>query len=150
MTVKQDKLMDPNNKPRWGFGMVDGEVRIGVQTVGETGGVETLRHDRSHEDDAARKNGAGVDSSIEALQSELRSADSTNSQLSAENAELKAKLQLLEEQRIASLATFTAAELEAKTVAELKELLDERSIQYASSDNKSQLIALLKPVEAGE
>lgn len=150
MAVKNangDNQVDPNSKPRWGFGVVDGQVRVGVKTVGETGGVETLLHDREGEDDAARMNGGGVDGQVANLEGQLRTMDGENRALSNENLELKAKLQQLEEQRLAGLPTFTAAELEDKTVAQLKELLDERSIQYASSDNKPQLIALLKPTE---
>ena len=37
-----DNYLDPNEKARWGFAMEGGQIRIGTETVGETGGVDTI------------------------------------------------------------------------------------------------------------
>jgi hypothetical protein len=58
MAVEQDKHIDPNVKSRWGFGGSEGNITVGPQTVGETGGVDTVRTDA--DEPAARNNGAGT------------------------------------------------------------------------------------------
>lgn len=58
---KQDKVLDPNQKSRFSFTMKNGQVVIGEQTVGETGGVETVRSEP--EEKEARKNGGGTSKS---------------------------------------------------------------------------------------
>jgi hypothetical protein len=57
MAVAQDKHIDPNNKARWGFGGDTGNIKVGPQTVGETGGVDTARTES--DETAARNNGGG-------------------------------------------------------------------------------------------
>ena len=58
--MKNDKYMNPNDKARWGYSGKKDDIKIGEQTVGETGGVE---HGRSEpEDEGARNNGGGADS----------------------------------------------------------------------------------------
>lgn len=57
MTVEKDKYIDPNVKSRWGFGGEEGNITVGPQTVGETGGVDTARTEST--ETAARNNGGG-------------------------------------------------------------------------------------------
>jgi len=56
--MQADKHIDPNAKARWGFGVTEGAVTVGPETVGETGGVESVRTEPDAK--AARKNGGGV------------------------------------------------------------------------------------------
>jgi len=66
MTVKKDNHIDPNIKARWGFSGDEGEITVGPQTVGETGGVD---HARSRiEEGGGRNSGGGAEPSREALQ----------------------------------------------------------------------------------
>ncbi|WP_434681355.1 hypothetical protein J3P77_09630 [Pseudomonas sp. R1-18] len=58
MAVEPDKHIDPNNKARWGFGGTAGNITVGPQTVGETGGVDTARTES--DETAARNNGGGA------------------------------------------------------------------------------------------
>lgn len=57
MAVAQDKHIDPNVKARWGFGGAEGSITVGPETVGETGGVESVRTEA--DESAARNNGGG-------------------------------------------------------------------------------------------
>lgn len=55
---KEDNVLDPNDKARWGFSAgADGQIVVGSETVGETGGVETIRSEPKEEE--AQKNGGG-------------------------------------------------------------------------------------------
>lgn len=66
MTVKKDNHIDPNIKARWGFSGDEGEITVGPQTVGETGGVD---HARSRiEEGGGRNSGGGAEPSRDALQ----------------------------------------------------------------------------------
>tara|TARA_R110000851_G_scaffold33896_4_gene90404 strand:+ start:9778 stop:9963 length:186 start_codon:yes stop_codon:yes gene_type:complete len=60
MAVEKDNHIDPNLKARWGFGGTAKEIKVGVETAGETGGVETAR--TKPEEKAARKTGGGAKS----------------------------------------------------------------------------------------
>ena len=56
---KEDNVLDPNQKARWGFSAgSDGQIAVGPQTVEETGGVNTIRQDA--DDTEARKSGGGT------------------------------------------------------------------------------------------
>lgn len=52
-----NKYLDPNEKARWGFAMEGGQIRIGTETVGETGGVASVRSEPGN--GAAEGNGGG-------------------------------------------------------------------------------------------
>ena len=66
MTVKKDNHIDPNIKARWGFSGDEGEITVGPQTVGETGGVD---HARSRiAEGGGRNSGGGAEPSREALE----------------------------------------------------------------------------------
>lgn len=57
--MKDDKYMNPNDKARWGYSGTLNNIKVGEQTVGDTGGVEHVRSEP--ENDAARNNGGGAD-----------------------------------------------------------------------------------------
>lgn len=57
MAVAKDKHIDPNVKARWGFGGTEGNITVGPETVGETGGVDSARTEPDEK--AARNNGGG-------------------------------------------------------------------------------------------
>lgn len=59
MALAQDNHIDPNNKARWGFGGTAGNITVGPKTVGETGGVESVRTEQDNE--GAHGNGAGTE-----------------------------------------------------------------------------------------
>jgi len=59
MALAEDKHIDPNNKARWGFGGTAGKITVGPQTVGETGGVDSVRTEQDNE--GAHGNGAGTE-----------------------------------------------------------------------------------------
>ncbi|TCT87604.1 hypothetical protein [Pseudomonas sp. LP_4_YM] len=59
MALAEDKHIDPNNKARWGFGGTAGKITVGPKTVGETGGVDSVRTVQDNE--GAHGNGAGTD-----------------------------------------------------------------------------------------
>lgn len=59
MALAKDNYIDPDTKARWGFGGSEGNITVGPQTVGETGGVD---HARTIPDDSgAHNNGGGSD-----------------------------------------------------------------------------------------
>ncbi len=66
MTVKKDNHIDPNIKARWGFSGDEGEITVGPQTVGETGGVDHARSRTA--EGGGRNSGGGAEPSREALQ----------------------------------------------------------------------------------
>lgn len=57
MTVQKDKHIDPNDRARWGFAGTPGNITVGPKTVGETGGVDSVRTES--DETAARNNGGG-------------------------------------------------------------------------------------------
>lgn len=59
MSVQKDNHIDPNLKARWGFGGTADNITVGPETVGETGGVDSVRTES--DEPAARKNGGGAD-----------------------------------------------------------------------------------------
>lgn len=83
MALAEDNHIDPNNKARWGFGGSAGKITVGPQTVGETGGVESIRT----EPDNSGAHNTGGGEQVQQLQQ-------ANAQLAAEKEveELKAKL----------------------------------------------------------
>lgn len=48
--MQNKRYLDPNKKARWGFGTSeDGQITVGAQSVGDTGGV---KHARSEPEDS--------------------------------------------------------------------------------------------------
>ena len=109
MALAKDNYIDPDDKARWGFGMKDGEVTVGPQTVGETGGVD---HARVIPDDSGAHNNGGGDSLVSGQAGAVESTD-----------------------------------VDSLTVAQLKEQLDAKGIEYASSASKADLVASLKAAQ---
>lgn len=60
MAVAKDNYIDPNQKARWGFGGSDGNITVGPETVGETGGVDHVRSEPK--DEGAVNTGGGENS----------------------------------------------------------------------------------------
>lgn len=60
MAVAKDNYIDPNQKARWGFGDSDGNITVGPETVGETGGVDHVRNEPK--DEGAVNTGGGENS----------------------------------------------------------------------------------------
>lgn len=118
--VKEDNVLDPNQKARWGFSAgADGQIVVGPQTVEETGGVETIR--TPADDKGAHNNGGGAD---EAETAALRSRIS----------ELEAQLQQ---------AQKPSEPTDPRTKDQLKAELDEKGVTYPSNASKADLLALL-------
>lgn len=66
MSVQKDNHIDPELKARWGFGGTEGNITVGPETVGETGGVD---HARTRiEENVGRNSGGGAAPSLETLQ----------------------------------------------------------------------------------
>ncbi|ASN68632.1 hypothetical protein 3S11_11 [uncultured Caudovirales phage] len=88
---KTDNVVDPNEKARWGFSAgADGQIQVGPETVGETGGVETIRSDV--DDAEARNNGGGADEATgtAAASSDSLTKDQIKAQLDAKGIEYSA------------------------------------------------------------
>jgi hypothetical protein len=135
MAIEKDKLLDPNNKARWGFAGEAGKITVGPQTVGETGGVDTARTPSSEE--AARGNGGGAEAdALRAQVADLRAQlEQANTTLAAANATTTAT---------STASAGSAESLDELTVVQLKEQLDAKGITYKSTDAKADLVAALK------
>ena len=70
--MRDDNYMNPNDKARWGFSGTAKDVKVGTETVGETGGVDHVRVEP--EDEGARGNGAGETRESVAKKSAKKSA----------------------------------------------------------------------------
>jgi hypothetical protein len=126
MSIQKDNHIDPELKARWGFGGTEGNITVGPETVGETGGVD---HARTRiEETGGRNSGGGVDDS-EALRTQV----------------LDLQGQLTQAQ--ADLAAARATNVDPRddlTIVQLKEQLDAKSVVYKANDSKAELLALLK------
>ncbi|MHC8408297.1 hypothetical protein [Pseudomonas sp. TMB3-21] len=169
MPVQKDNHIDPNLKARWGFAGEEGDITVGPQTVGETGGVDTTRT-RSDES-AARNNGGGAEPSSEALQlaavNELAAGLETgvlnpvegdgpalriHQALSGIQASMTTlaesrdsaleKAELLQKQvddLLAQAEKDRHEDAEAKEIAELKAKLDAAKVTYRANASKESL-----------
>lgn len=126
MTVQKDNHIDPNTKARWGFAGGEGEVTVGPQTVGETGGVDHAR--TRTEGGAARNSGGGADET-QAIRLELGDTKDQLTQALADLAAERAK---------------NADPRDSLTIPEIKEQLDAKEVKYSSTANKAELLELLK------
>lgn len=169
MTVQKDNHIDPNTKARWGFAGAEGEVTVGPQTVGETGGVD---HARSRiELGGSRNNGGGAEATRQALEldavnllaaglesgvlnpvegegaaARLHAALSGIQESMATLAESRdsavEKSELLQKQvdeRLAQAEQSRLADAEANEVAELKAKLDAAKVTYRANASKESL-----------
>ena len=169
MTVQKDNHIDPNTKARWGFAGGEGEVTVGPQTVGETGGVD---HARTRiEPGGAHNNGGGAESTRQALEldavnllaaglesgvlnpvegegaaARLHAALSGIQESMATLAESRdsavEKSELLQKQvddLLAQAEQARLADAEANEVAELKAKLDAAKVTYRANASKESL-----------
>lgn len=169
MTVQKDNHIDPNTKARWGFAGSEGEVTVGPQTVGETGGVD---HARTRiEPGGAHNNGGGAETTRQALELDavnllaagLESGvlnpvegDGTAARLHAalsgiqestqrlaqsrdEAVDKAAQLQKQLDELLAQADKAGQADAEAKEVAELKAKLDAAKVTYRANASKESL-----------
>lgn len=169
MTVQKDNHIDPNTKARWGFSGGEGEVTVGPQTVGETGGVD---HARSRiEPGGAHNNGGGAEAARQALEMDavnllaagLESGvlnpvegDGPAARLHAALAGIQESTQRLAQSRdeavdkvsqlqkqvdelLAQAEKTAQADAEAKEVADLKAKLDAANVTYRANASKESL-----------
>jgi hypothetical protein len=169
MTVQKDNHIDPNTKARWGFAGGEGEVTVGAQTVGETGGVD---HARSRiEPGGAHNNGGGAEATRQALEldavnllaaglesgvlnpvegdgaaARLHAAltgiqESTQrlAQSRDEAVDKAAQLQKQVDELLAQANKSGQADAEAKEIAELKAKLDAANVTYRANASKESL-----------
>lgn len=167
MTAQKDNHIDPNTKARWGFAGGEGEVTVGPQTVGETGGVD---HARTRiEPGGAHNTGGGAEATRQALDLEavnllaagleagvLNPVDGDGPALRIHQAltGLQESMQRLAQERdeardeLVELKKVQATDpLAELTAAQLKEQLDAKGIAYKSGDLKPELLALLKAAQ---
>lgn len=169
MTVQKDNHIDPNTKARWGFAGGEGEVTVGPQTVGETGGVD---HARTRiEPGGAHNNGGGAESTRQELELDavnllaagLESGvlnpvegDGAAARLHAALSGIQESMAILAESRdsaveksellqkqvddlLAQAEQARLADAEANEVAELKAKLDAAKVTYRSNASKESL-----------
>lgn len=169
MTVQKDNHIDPNLKARWGFAGGEGEVTVGPQTVGETGGVDHAR--TRTEPGGAHNNGGGAEATRQALEldavnllaaglesgvlnpvegdgaaARLHAAltgiqESTQrlAQSRDEAVDKAAQLQKQVDELLAQAEKTAQVDTEAKEVADLKAKLDAASVTYRANASKESL-----------
>lgn len=126
MAIQKDNHIDPELKARWGFGGTEGNITVGPETVGETGGVD---HARTRiEESGGRNSGGGVDDS-EALRTQVLDLQGQLTQAQSD---------------LAAARAMSADPLDDLTIVQLKEQLDAKSVAYKANDSKAELLALLK------
>lgn len=130
MAIEKDKYIDPNDRARWGFGGSEGNITVGPQTVGETGGVETAR--TPVDETEARGNGGGVDSAQVAT---------------AAQAQVEPVAEQQHETNTPASDTTAADQRDDLTKDEIKAELDAKGISYASTANKAELLEQLKAAQ---
>ncbi|WP_054898927.1 hypothetical protein [Pseudomonas sp. NBRC 111137] len=126
MTVQKDNHIDPNTKARWGFAGGEGEVTVGPQTVGETGGVN---HARTRLEDGGGRNSGGGVGDAEVLRTQVLDLQGQLAQAQSDLAAERAK---------------NADPRDSLTIPEIKEQLDAMEVKYSSTANKAELLDLLK------
>lgn len=131
MAVEKDNHIDPELKARWGFAGTEGNITVGPQTVGETGGVD---HARTRPDETGGRNSGGGADDSEGLRTQVLQL---KEQLSQAQADLAA----------ARSTDSTEDPRDSLTIPQIKEQLDAKSIQYKTSDSKPELLALLKAAQ---
>lgn len=131
MSIQKDNHIDPELKARWGFGGTEGNITVGPETVGETGGVD---HARTRIDESGGRNsGGGVDDS-EALRTQVLDLQGQLTQVQSD----------LAAERTKNAGGGTTDDRDSLTIPEIKEQLDAKGVKYASTLNKAELLDLLK------
>lgn len=135
MSVEKDNHIDPDTKARWGFGGTAGNITVGPETVGETGGVD---HARTRNENTGGNNaGGGAGGAVEVQQLQL-----ANSQLAAEKADLQsqlAALQQADQDRLAREKEEQDRLAAEKEIEGLKAKLDAAGVTYRANASKESL-----------
>lgn len=169
MPVVKDHHIDPELKARWGFGGTEGNITVGPETVGETGGVEHAR--TRNESGAGRNAGSGSQATQEAIQLDavnalaagleagvlnpvegegpamrlyqaLTGIQSGMQRLASDRDAAVSKSEELQKQVDELLAQAEQARLadaEAKEIADLKAKLDAAKVTYRANASKESL-----------
>ena len=173
MSIQKDNHIDPELKARWGFGGTEGNITVGPETVGETGGVD---HARSRiEPGGGRNSGGGGEPSVEAIQLEAVNALAAGLEQGVlnpvegdgpalrvhqallglqENLESLAQsrddaldkadsLQKQVDDLLQQAQNANEEDVEVKQVAELKSKLDAAGVSYRANASKESLQKLL-------
>lgn len=139
MSLAEDNHIDPESKARWGFGGSVGKITVGPQTVGETGGVESVRTDPDNS--GAHNNGGGTGDG-----EQVQQLQQANAQLAAEKEDLQKQLQALqqaEQERLAAEKEEQDRLAAEKEVEELKAKLDAANVTYRANASKESLQKLV-------
>ncbi|MBS3184541.1 hypothetical protein JIQ88_05615 [Pseudomonas sp. PCH44] len=140
MALAEDNHIDPNNKARWGFGGNAGKITVGPQTVGETGGVESILTEPDNS--GAHNNGGGTGDG-----EQVKQLQQANAQLAAEKEDLQKQLQALqkaEQDRLAAEKEEQDRLAAEKEVEELKAKLDAAGVTYRANASKESLQKLVE------
>lgn len=163
MPVEKDHHIDPELKARWGFGGTEGNITVGPETVGETGGVD---HARTRiEGGAARNSGGGAEASVQAIQLDAVNqlaqgleegrliepeGDGPAMRIHQALVSYHDGVQKLSEELdqvkldLAAAQAANADPRDSLTIPEIKEQLDAKEVKYSSTANKAELLELLK------
>jgi len=139
MALAQDNHIDPEGKARWGFGGSVGNITVGPQTVGETGGVESVLTEPDNS--GAHNNGGGTGDG-----EQVQQLQQANAQLAAEKEDLQKQLQVLqqaEQDRLAAEKEEQDRLAAEKHVDELKAKLDAAGVTYRANASTESLQKLV-------
>lgn len=134
MTVEKDNYVDPEKKARWGFAEKNGEIVVGPQTVGETGGVDHARV--TPKDDGTHGNGSGV-----------QPAAADVAELEKKNSDLQAQLDAANAKLAEGASGGQSDPLDSLSATELKAKLDELGIEYKGNASQAALLEQLKAAQ---
>lgn len=133
MTIVKDNVIDPEQKARWGFAEKDGQITVGPQTVGETGGVD---HARAPVDGkGAHGNGSGVQPTAADMAALQARNDDLQQQLDAANAKL------------AEGGSNSSDPLDSLSATDIKTKLDELGVEYKGNASREALLEQLKSAQ---
>ncbi|MBC3948348.1 hypothetical protein [Pseudomonas folii] len=163
MAVDKDNHINPNLKARWGFAGEEGDITVGPQTVGETGGVDHARTRTA--EGGGRNSGGGADPAVETLQLDaigklaegLENGVLLEPESDGPAMRIHQALVGFQEgvQNLSDELAQAKLDLEAErakntdprdslTIPEIKEQLDAKEVKYTSTANKAELLELLK------
>lgn len=135
MTLAKDNYIDPDTKARWGFGGSEGNITVGPQTVGETGGVDSAR--TIPDDSGAHNNGGGSDGVVSGA------ATSTSTDIDSMT------VAQLKEQLDAKGIAYKSTDAKADLVALLK-AADEPAVDASTETQEEQPAADANTQQAAE
>lgn len=169
MTTQKDNHIDPSLKARWGFSGTEGNLTVGPQTVGETGGVEHAlsriegggSHNNGGGAEATRQEleldavnllaaglesgvlnpveGAGAAARLHKVLSGIQESTQRLAQSRDEAVNKAAQLQSQVDDLLAQAEKARQADAEAKEIADLKAALDAANVTYRANASKEAL-----------